>query len=347
MPEISIIVPVYKTLPYIHRCVDSILAQSFEDFEIILVDDGCPDNCGAICDEYAKIDHRVHVIHQENQGLSAARNAGIDWAFANSNSKWLSFVDSDDYIHPGMLAVLLDAANRYGLAVSVCAYEETTGDPLKDDNGQISVWNAGEFFLLHNVNATVAWGKLYKKSCFTEIRYPVGKVHEDEYVTYKIIFATGRIAVSTAKLYGYFHNTEGITKASWNPRRMDALDALEEQIKFYKSNGYIDLAKYRLNGYVGNIQNQMKWIRKEPLKSTRRSYMQNCRQRLRRLICGYSSIIQFSLIGHYTVFCDAYPILIPFFWLYRVIRVGIGKVLRNALGNDLADKVRNIVYRKN
>ena len=93
MAQISVIVPVYKVEAYLHRCVDSILRQTCRDFELILVDDGSPDNCPAICDEYAALDPRVRVIHQENGGLSAARNAGIDWAFANSNSQWITFVD--------------------------------------------------------------------------------------------------------------------------------------------------------------------------------------------------------------------------------------------------------------
>jgi len=109
MPAISIIVPVYKVEAYLARCVDSILDQSFRDFELILVDDGSPDNCGAICEEYARKDSRIHVIHQENGGLSAARNAGIDWAFENSNSQWLTFVDSDDWLHREYLNVLYRA----------------------------------------------------------------------------------------------------------------------------------------------------------------------------------------------------------------------------------------------
>ena len=107
MPTISVIVPVYKVEKYIHRCVDSILSQTFTDFELILVDDGSPDNCGKICDEYAEKDIRIHVIHQENGGLSAARNAGIDWVFANSDSEWITFIDSDDWVHPEYLERLL------------------------------------------------------------------------------------------------------------------------------------------------------------------------------------------------------------------------------------------------
>ena len=96
MPGISVIVPVYKVENFLHRCVDSILAQTFTDFELILVDDGSPDGCGEICDAYAREDSRIHVIHQKNGGLSAARNTGIDWVLENSDSRWLAFVDSDD-----------------------------------------------------------------------------------------------------------------------------------------------------------------------------------------------------------------------------------------------------------
>ena len=106
--NISVIVPVYKVEKYLSRCIDSILAQTYTDFELILVDDGSPDNCGKICDGYAEKDNRV-VIHQGNGGISAARNAGIDWAFENSDSEWIAFIDSDDWVHPLYLECLYNA----------------------------------------------------------------------------------------------------------------------------------------------------------------------------------------------------------------------------------------------
>ena len=120
MSIISVIVPVYNVEPYLNRCVDSILEQTFTDFELILVDDGSPDNCPAICDEYARKDSRIHVIHQKNGGLSDARNAGIDWVVANSDSQWISFVDSDDWVHPMYLFTLLSAVKTTNTYVSVC-----------------------------------------------------------------------------------------------------------------------------------------------------------------------------------------------------------------------------------
>ena len=132
MQKISVIVPVYKVEKYIHRCVDSILGQTYADFELILVDDGSPDNCGAICDEYAAKDSRVVVIHQENGGLSAARNAGIDWAFANSDSQWISFVDSDDWIHPCFLERLWQAARTYRVSISCCKFQRVCEEMLME-----------------------------------------------------------------------------------------------------------------------------------------------------------------------------------------------------------------------
>ena len=114
MPELSIIVPVYKVEPYLRRCIDSILAQTFRDFELILIDDGSPDNCGAICDEYAAKDSRIIVIHQKNQGVSAARNAGLDIA----KGTYLGFVDSDDWIEPEMYETMIATAKEKQVDVS-------------------------------------------------------------------------------------------------------------------------------------------------------------------------------------------------------------------------------------
>lgn len=131
MPELSIIVPVYKVEPYLRRCLDSILAQTFRDFELILIDDGSPDNCGAICDEYAAKDSRIIVIHQKNQGVSAARNAGLDIA----RGTYLGFVDSDDWIEPEMYETMIATAKEKQVDVVVCGinYCEEDGQFVRSD----------------------------------------------------------------------------------------------------------------------------------------------------------------------------------------------------------------------
>lgn len=236
MSMISVIVPVYKVEKYLHRCVDSILGQTFPDFELILVDDGSPDNCGDICDGYAQKDSRVIVIHQENGGLSAARNAGINWAFANSDSQWLTFVDSDDWIHPRMLEILLNAVNSQQLKISVCGYQEVQQQEPYEKLKEIGYKKrlADEFYVENAVNGTVAWGKLYHKSCFENIRYPVGRIHEDEFVTFRLLCAQSFVAQTQEKLYFYFENAQGITRRSWYPARLDTLDAYKKQVSYFQ-----------------------------------------------------------------------------------------------------------------
>lgn len=266
MPTISIIVPVYKVEPYLHRCVDSILNQTFPDFELILVDDGSPDNCLAICDEYARKDNRIHVIHQENGGLSAARNTGIDWAFAKSDSQWLTFVDSDDWIHPEMLERLLNAALENEVSVSICGYAETEGEEPEIDVEDMkpTVWTPEDFFVEHNVNAVVAWGKLYRRECFKEIRYPVGKLHEDEFTTYKSLFAYTKVAVIHAPLYFYYYNSKSITHAKWTPAKMnDAYTALEEQIQYFSSHEYVSITHFLMRRYVLSICTKTRELSKD------------------------------------------------------------------------------------
>lgn len=253
---ISVIVPVYNVEAYLARCVDSILAQNYADFELILVDDGSPDNCPQICYEYAEKDSRIQVIHQQNGGLSAARNAGIDWVFQNSDSEWFSFIDSDDYVHPRYLEVLLNAAESTGCDVSIGSYIEFSGVSVEPEEN-IAVpqkINTEKFFIEKNVNANIACGKLYRRKCFEEIRYPLGKLHEDEFTTYKILFRYNEVSFVETPLYFYFQNDNSIMR-TWSSRRLDAVQALYEQLLFFRDNGSERLyrwACYRYMEYIGS-----------------------------------------------------------------------------------------------
>ena len=184
MPKISVIVPVYKVEKYLHECVDSILTQTFPDFELILVDDGSPDNCGKICDEYAEKDSRVRVIHQENQGLSGARNSGMDVA----RGEYIAFVDSDDRVDIRYLELLL-AAVKDGADVAVCRHKEfTDGDSLPDWEGNASIQSYGaveSLVLLYDGSPRMpvnAWCKLFRRGRINDTRFPVGRLHEDPFV---------------------------------------------------------------------------------------------------------------------------------------------------------------------
>lgn len=240
MPKISVIVPVYNVEPYLHRCVDSILNQTFSDFDLILVDDGSPDNCGVICDDYAQKDCRVHVIHQKNGGLSAARNAGIDWAFSNSDSEWLTFIDSDDWIHRDFMWQMLASAEKHGVDLSMCgtcwtdSYVEDR--PLNDV--PVMLMDAEDVFVHHHGKITSACDKLVRKHLFAEIRFPVGKLHEDTYVTHKLLFACGHAVVIDKELSYYYNNPAGITQVKWSDQKLHSIEAHEQRLAYFQENGF-------------------------------------------------------------------------------------------------------------
>ena len=237
---ISIIVPVYKVEKYLKKCIDSLLQQTYQNFELILVDDGSPDRCGWICDDYQKLDHRVVVIHQDNQGLSAARNTGIDWVFRNSKSEWITFVDSDDFVHPQMLELLYTKIENtsYKFIAGDCtrytSYKEIQIETVDAAKVNAVVMEPEDFFLLGTGIETTACGKLYHRSCFHEIRYPVGKIYEDSFTTYKIIFSLDAILLLEYPIYFYYTNSEGISNSRWTPKQLDIFEAYHEQLPFFE-----------------------------------------------------------------------------------------------------------------
>lgn len=253
MAQISVIVPVYKVEPYLRRCVDSILAQTFTDFELILVDDGSPDYCGVICDEYAQKDSRVHVIHQENGGLSAARNAGIDYCLKNKESQYLTFIDSDDCVSPLYLERLHSALIDHCADISICGNTSFSVGETPD----FSNTNFLESILIDGRQAckqlyadeinracyVTAWCKLYRIELFQNIRFPRGKMHEDQFTTYKTLYAANRIIEIGDQLYGYFVNNSGIMLTSFSLKRFDNLVGLDEAISFYRKNGEEEISQ--------------------------------------------------------------------------------------------------------
>lgn len=251
MPQISVIVPVYNVEKYIHRCVDSILNQTFTDFELILVDDGSPDNCGAICDEYAAKDSRIHVIHQENGGLSAARNAGIDWSFANSDSQWITFIDSDDYVLPQYLVKLINAAKTSDAEIIECGMRrvKTENDFSLTLNFEgIKVFTGAQActFLYVRMDRQVSYvsacAKLIDKKLLNGIRFPMGKLHEDQFLTYQLLYKSNKVAELGDCLYLYYvANTDSIMRAQFHKKRYDDIEALNHAISFYRHNSESEL----------------------------------------------------------------------------------------------------------
>lgn len=266
MALISIITPLYNTEKLLPRCLDSILAQTFQDFEVILVNDGSKDGSGKICEEYAAADSRIHVIHQSNSGVSVARNTGLDWVMENSDSQWIMFIDSDDWVHPQILDTLLKLVLEYRVNVSACGFLETSEGTLSVSEDQLvpALWDSRDFYYWQKLLGTVPWGKLYAKTCFEQIRYPVGMYFDDEFVTYRILLAQEKIPMVPAQMYGYYMNPEGLTKRPWIIRRLDVWKAYEEQIRFFEEMGDERLLWSRYREYVENAYGQLIAARTAP-----------------------------------------------------------------------------------
>lgn len=237
---ISVIVPVYNVQSFLKDCVDSIINQTFKNMEIILVDDGSTDDCPFICDEYLKKDNRVKVIHKKNGGLSDARNAGIDIAAG----EYITFIDSDDVLEDTMLAYLYELISNAKADMSVCQsmrideYGVPLNDkvPVKKDRIIVGNEECMHDFLAANDLGTVAWGKLYKRDLFEDIRYPVGKYHEDVFTTYRLVAKCNRIAIGYEQLYLYRERNQSITQQSFSKKHLDGIYGKLEQAEFIRKN---------------------------------------------------------------------------------------------------------------
>ena len=314
MPEISVIVPVYKVEQFLHRCVESILRQSFYNFELILVDDGSPDSCGDICDAYAAKDNRIHVIHQKNGGLSAARNSGIDYVMAHSDSHWIAFVDSDDWVHPDFLKILYSTAQQTCCKISACGFFRTEGEPFPEvQDDSILCLSADDYYCgeIHGGVTAVAWNKLYHRSLFKELRYPIGKLHEDEFTTYLAVYQTGKVGVTPAQLYAYYQNPEGIMRSEWNPRRMHVLEAFEQQIAFARQHGNDRLLRKITEQYIFSVYDH--------LTKAQVVYRKELRRKLRIALKQGREYGHFSkLRGNFWLYSTAYPCKL-FWWVLSKI----------------------------
>lgn len=248
VPEISIIVPVYKVEKYLKRCVDSVLNQTFKDYECILVDDGSPDNCPEMCDEYEKTYDQIKVIHKNNGGLSDARNAGLKIC----TGEYVMFLDSDDWVHPQILEILFNVIKKSNAGFAVCkminSYEyaddfenfdfdkvikniETYSSEQILNNFTDYFWKIGPF----------AWGKLYKRSCFDNLFYNTSmSLYEDEYMYADIVEAAGSVSVVNEKLYFYFQSSDSLIRGRIDERFFCTFSSLQHISDFMKERNIID-----------------------------------------------------------------------------------------------------------
>lgn len=245
MPAISVIVPVYNVEKYLPKCVSSILKQTFSDFELILVDDGSPDGCGVLCDEYAKKDSRVRVIHKKNGGLSDARNVGIDAA----KGDYLMFIDSDDWIDVDMLELLYTQAQKYDAQIVECSFRNVFENRMEEETSCSGAVVLGtgidgiEGILDWKHFKPVAWNKLYHRSVIGDVRYPVGKLHEDEFTTYKYFYRAAKIAYVDVSKYNYVKSRAESITAVYKEKNLDVCFAMRERRAFIEEHQILSLEK--------------------------------------------------------------------------------------------------------
>lgn len=243
--KISIIVPVYNVEQYLPRCIDSILNQSYQNLELILVDDGSPDNSGQICEDYAVLDKRIVVVHQKNGGASAARNHGLEIATGDL----IGFVDSDDFIHPDMYRVLHQALVLDDADIAQCTFVNVENSEMKApgliqpseiiDKMEALRRISYEYPLFY----VVVWNKLYRRSIFEQIRFPLSKMYEDEFVSLKLFFEAKKISVVNTPLYYYYQSPVSVMRGSFSPKKLQYIEAIEERLAFLKTHNLTDFER--------------------------------------------------------------------------------------------------------
>jgi glycosyltransferase involved in cell wall biosynthesis len=264
---ISIIVPVYKTEIYLHKCLNSIVNQTYKNLEIILIDDGSPDNCGKICDEYAAQDSRIKVMHQKNEGLSASRNAGLKIA----SGEYIGFVDSDDWIDLGMYEILHKGVEEYESQIAICGYYDVVDNKLREVREKDTILcrrdEAIHHLILDKTFSNHAWNKLYKRELFDGVFFPHGRAFEDIATTYKLFEKAQNIVCLNSSKYYYLHRKDSIIGDKTIKSRADRCIMIYERyidlIKRYPQEKELLLSKFFKNfadlGSLVSRQSQDGW----------------------------------------------------------------------------------------
>lgn len=277
-PKISIIVPVYKVEKYIDKCIKSILNQTFRDFELILVNDGSPDKCGEICNNYLKIDNRIKVINKENGGLSSARNAGLNIA----RGEYIGFIDSDDYINKNMYEILYNEAIKNEADITICEFQNVyeNSDEVRDKLSAFKVFNYNNIEALEqlykekSVQFVVSWNKLYKKGIFLDVKYDEGKIHEDEFIIHKLLYKSKKTIFIPVKLYYYLQRENSIMQSKFNKNNLDFIDALEQRMIFFK---YLKINELKYSSQYWYVRYLLDYFYKAKYN------IYNCDEELKRL----------------------------------------------------------------
>ena len=247
MKKLFFVIPVYKVENFLKRCVESVLNQTYPDVKIILVDDGSPDNCPKICDDFAKKFHNIAVIHKQNGGLSDARNAGIRRVLETAGREdYITFLDSDDYVHRDYAKAMIELCEKNLCGAVQSNYEKGEDNAFSDNavKKNIEIMPSEKALLGYRLKSQ-ACAKVYKVKLFENLLFPIGKINEDEFVTYRAIFGAEKVGFTDENLYYYFQHGSGIMadvakKLKDNPHRYDFLEAYKERIEFFEEKNMPD-----------------------------------------------------------------------------------------------------------
>lgn len=228
-PLISVVLPIYNVEKYLERCVKSVCAQTYQNIEILLIDDGSTDNSRIMCDKYLNEDKRIRVFHKKNGGLSDARNYGIEHA----RGEFITFIDSDDYVDDDYVEYLYKIIKKYDTNMSICQHKVCYDNGSEKDYGKygdISLNNKEciQKMMFHDVIDTSAWAKLYRINLFCEVRYPIGKLFEDIATTYALMLQCEKIAVGLESKYNYVLRSDSIVFGSFNEKKLDLLEMTDQ-----------------------------------------------------------------------------------------------------------------------
>lgn len=260
---VSVIVPVYSVEQFLPRCIDSVLTQTHENWELILIDDGSPDRSGDICDEYAANDARIRVIHQDNGGLSVARNTGLEHAAGD----YITFVDSDDWLAPDFASAMLRHLVEYDADIAVAGLLRTTDGTVTTPMipGSVMILDRDETMAklngsLHTV-LTVACAKLYRASTLEGVSFPPKRLHEDEFTTYRALAASRRVVVSDRQLYFYWQRPDSITGSAPTTRNWsDVVTAYRERQEFLETSFPEDVARLGRVELFRKLMHYRQWL---------------------------------------------------------------------------------------
>ena len=269
---ISVIVPVYKVEEYLDECLYSLVNQSYTSLEIILVDDGSPDQCPQMCDDWALKDERIKVVHKPNGGLSDARNAGLDIC----TGEYIAFVDSDDWIKPDMYRIMVDAIERENADICACNIVSCYPDREVCWGGKkYTVGNSETMLDLLYDDAkypVCAWNKVYKRKLWDNFRFPVGKICEDSFTTYLLLNKADRIVQITDALYCYRIRSNSIMTSSFSKKSMDEEEAWRKNYEFIKEH-YPRLYRRAFTFYLQSVNVLIHRIKKDQREHFQKEYI--------------------------------------------------------------------------